>query len=207
LPKLSTFRAKSQYCETRFPFSHRHDSQKLKSVSLEMTLSICYQYPVHPPPTAQDLDLMKVAIELAAEHMRARDGGPFGAVIARGDEIIARGWNRVTSTNDPTAHAEITAIRAAGLAMGSFQLGGCVLYTSCEPCPMCLGAAYWARLDRIVFAGTRADAASAGFDDAELYQEMALPIVSRKMLMQAAMREEAVEVFSEWIKMPDKTMY
>ena len=112
------------------------------------------------PSTAQDLKFMHMAIELAAQHMRARDGGPFGAVVARGAAIVAQGWNKVTSTNDPTAHAEMSAIRAAAAALGSFQLRGCVLYTSCEPCPMCLGAAYWARLDRVVFAATRTDANS-----------------------------------------------
>ncbi len=159
------------------------------------------------PTTAQDLEFMQTAIELAAQHMRAKDGGPFGAVVARGAEIVARGWNQVTSTNDPTAHAEITAIRAAAAALGSFQLRGCVLYTSCEPCPMCLAAAWWARVDRIVFAATRADAAAAGFDDAEIYREMSRPLDARTLPMREVMREQAVEVFSEWKRMPDKTPY
>jgi guanine deaminase len=159
------------------------------------------------PPSAQDLEFMQIAIELAAEHMRAREGGPFGAVITRGTEIVARGWNRVTSSNDPTAHAEMTAIRKAAAAAGSFQLRGCVLYSSCEPCPMCLGAAYWARLDRVVFAATRADAAAAGFDDAEIYDEMSRAPFARKMPMQGAMRERAVEVFDEWRRLPDKMPY
>jgi tRNA(Arg) A34 adenosine deaminase TadA len=158
-------------------------------------------------PSAADLVYMQAAIDLAAQHMRARDGGPFGAVITRGSEIIARGWNKVTSTHDPTAHAEVTAIRAAGAAAGSFQLRGCVLYTSCEPCPMCLGAAYWARLDRIVFAATRADAAAAGFDDAEIYDELSRPLKSRKLPMQEALREQAVGVFHEWVRLPGKTPY
>ena len=148
-----------------------------------------------------------MAIALAAQHMRARDGGPFGAVVARGGEIIARGWNKVTSTNDPTAHAEMTAIRAAAAALGSFQLRGCVLYTSCEPCPMCLGAAYWARVARIVYAGTRVDAAKAGFDDEELYQELTLPNAERKVPIQQLLREKAVEIFDEWRRLPGKTMY
>ena len=159
------------------------------------------------PLTAHDLEFMQIAIELAAQHMRARDGGPFGAVITRGAEILARGWNKVTSTNDPTAHAEVTAIRAAAAVLGSFQLRGCVLYTSCEPCPMCLGAAYWARVDRIVFAATRSDAAAAGFDDAEIYEELSRPLPARKLPMQEALRNQAVQVFSEWLKMPDKTLY
>jgi tRNA(Arg) A34 adenosine deaminase TadA len=159
------------------------------------------------PPTTQDLEFMRIAIELAAEHMRAREGGPFGAVITRGADIVARGWNRVTSANDPTAHAEITAIRAAAATVGSFQLRGCVLYSSCEPCPMCLGAAYWARLDRVVFAATRADAAAAGFDDAEIYDEISRSPFARKLPMQQTMQERAVEVFAEWLRLPNKTPY
>jgi guanine deaminase len=155
----------------------------------------------------QDLVFMRAAIDLAAEHMRAKEGGPFGALITRGTEIVARGWNKVTSANDPTAHAEITAIRAAAAALGSFQLRGCVLYTSCEPCPMCLGAAYWARLDRLVFAANRRDAAEAGFDDEHIYTELALSPFSRKMPTQQALREKAVEVFAEWRQMPDKILY
>jgi tRNA(Arg) A34 adenosine deaminase TadA len=156
------------------------------------------------PPTAQDLEFMHVAIQLASQHMRAREGGPFGAVITRGADIIAQGWNQVTSANDPTAHAEMTAIRAAAR---SFQLRGCVLYSSCEPCPMCLGAADWARLDRIVFAATRADASTAGFDDVEIYQELSRPPFERKLPMQEALRERALEVFAEWLRLPDKTPY
>ena len=154
-----------------------------------------------------DPQFLQQAIDLAAEHMRALDGGPFGAVIVRENKIVARGWNKVTSSNDPTAHAEVTAIRAAAQALGSFVLGGCVLYTSCEPCPMCLGAAYWARVDRIVYAATRADAAGIGFDDEELYRELALPTTARKLPMQQLLHDEAVEVFEEWRRMPGKTMY
>jgi tRNA(Arg) A34 adenosine deaminase TadA len=159
------------------------------------------------PSTAQDLEFMEAAIALASEHIRAKDGGPFGAVITLGREIIARGWNKVTSSNDPTAHAEITAIRAAAKARGSFQLAGCVLYTSCEPCPMCLGAAYWARLERVVFAATHADAAAAGFDDEAIYEELSRPIGARKLPMQSVLRESALEVLSEWTRMPDKIPY
>jgi len=155
----------------------------------------------------QDLIFMQAAIDLATEHMRAREGGPFGAVITRGTEIIARGWNKVTSSNDPTAHAEITAIRAAAAALGSFQLRGCVLYTSCEPCPMCLGAAYWARVERLVFGANRRDAAEAGFDDEHIYSELALPPFSRQLLTQQALKDKAVGVFAEWRRMPDKTPY
>ena len=159
------------------------------------------------PPSTEDLRFLQMAIDLATEHMRAHDGGPFGAVIARGEKVVARGWNQVTSANDPTAHAEIMAIRAAAQAAGSFKLAGCVLYTSCEPCPMCLGAAYWARLDRIVFAATRADAGAAGFQDERLYEEVARPPHLRKLPMQEGLREKAARLFSEWRAMPDKTPY
>jgi guanine deaminase len=155
----------------------------------------------------QDLVFMRMAIDLAAEHMRAKDGGPFGAVITREGEVIARGWNQVTSSNDPTAHAEINAIRKAAAALGSFQLRGCVLYTSCEPCPMCLGAAYWARLDHLVFAANRRDAAEAGFDDEQIYDELARPPFSRAMATQQALREDALKVLAEWRRMPNKITY
>jgi len=155
----------------------------------------------------QDTEFLQRAIDLAAEHMRALDGGPFGAVISRQNKIIATGWNRVTSTNDPTAHAEVVALRAAAAELRSFSLEGCVLYSSCEPCPMCLGAAYWARVERVVFAGTRQDAAGAGFDDEFLYRELALPPASRQLPMQQMLRDKAVDVFNEWRRLPGKTMY
>jgi tRNA(Arg) A34 adenosine deaminase TadA len=139
--------------------------------------------------------------------MRAKDGGPFGAIIVRENKIIATGWNKVTSSNDPTAHAEVTAIRAAASGLGNFVLTGCLLYSSCEPCPMCLAAAYWARLDRIVFGATRQDAAGAGFDDEELYRELPLPPSQRKLPMQQILRDKAVEVFDEWKRLPGKIMY
>jgi len=162
---------------------------------------------MQPAPNSLDLDFIQRAIQLAAEHMRAKDGGPFGAIVARDNEIIAAGWNQVTSSNDPTAHAEIVAIRAAAARLGSFVLQGCVLYSSCEPCPMCLGAAWWARVERIVFAATRTDAAGAGFDDEKLYRELALPPASRRLPMQQILRDKAVEVFEEWRRMPGKIMY
>lgn len=155
----------------------------------------------------QDAGFMRAAVQLAAEHMLAKDGGPFGAVIVRGGAIIAKGWNRVTSTNDPTAHAEVVAIRAAAAAVKNFSLGGCVLYTSCEPCPMCLAAACWARVDRIVFAADRSDAAAVGFDDAEFYAEVARPHGERKLRITQSLRDEAVRVFDEWHAMPDKILY
>ena len=141
---------------------------------------------------------MQRAIELSIENVRSGRGGPFGAVIVRGDEIAGTGVNSVTATNDPTAHAEVAAIRAACQKLGSFQLSGCELYTSCEPCPMCLGAIYWARLDRVFFAGTRDDAAQAGFDDAFIYDQLSSPVTARTLPMQPLMREEAIEAFREW---------
>ena len=153
------------------------------------------------------MEFMQAAVRLAADHMRARDGGPFGAVVVRGSEIIGRGWNRVTSTNDPTAHAEVVAIRAAAETLHSFSLEGCVLYTSCEPCPMCLAAAYWARMERIVFAADRHDAAAAGFDDEQFYAEFGLPFSERRIRTDQTLREAAVQVFEEWRAMPDKVLY
>jgi guanine deaminase len=150
---------------------------------------------------------MKEAISLSREKMRAGCGGPFGAVIVRGGEIIARGWNQVTTANDPTAHAEVAAIREACRALKTFHLEGCEIYTSCEPCPMCLSAIYWARLSRLYFAGSRTDAAGAGFDDEFLYQEMNLPLGRRRIFTEQVLRSEAVAVFQEWIQKSDKTPY
>lgn len=150
---------------------------------------------------------MQMAIDLSAQHMRALEGGPFGAVIVQGDKVIGQGWNQVISANDPTAHAEVNAIRAAARALAKFRLEGCVLYSSCEPCPMCLAAAYWARVDRIVFAATRAEAAGIGFDDSEIYDQLSLPPFGRKLPMQQALQDEATAVMEEWRRMPNKTMY
>jgi tRNA(Arg) A34 adenosine deaminase TadA len=150
---------------------------------------------------------MQEAIRLAREHMRAGDGGPFGCVVVREGRVVGRGWNKVTSSNDPTAHAEVVAIREACRTLGDFKLSGCELYTSCEPCPMCLAAIYWARIDRVFFGGTRADAADAGFDDDLLYREIPLPITARKLPMQGLLREEARRVFEEWKAKPDKVAY
>jgi guanine deaminase len=138
------------------------------------------------------------AIELAVENTLQHRGGPFGAVVVHDGEIIAEGTNLVTSTNDPSAHAEIVAIRNACNKLDSFQLNGCVLYSSCEPCPMCLAAIYWARLDRIVFAADRQDAAAAGFDDDFLYRELSLPIEQRSLPVDQLHREEAIAAFDVW---------
>lgn len=150
---------------------------------------------------------MREAIRLSQEKMRAGCGGPFGAVVVHDGEIIARGWNQVTSSGDPTAHAEIVAVREACRHRRDFQLAGCELYTSCEPCPMCLGAIYWARLDRLYFAAGRQDAAAAGFDDAFLYTELNLPLRERRLATTQILREEALPVFAEWRAKPDKIPY
>ena len=150
---------------------------------------------------------MREAIRISIAKMRANCGGPFGAVVVRKGKIIGRGWNQVTSTNDPTAHAEVTAIRDACRRLKTFQLDDCELYTSCEPCPMCLAAIYWARLRRIYFANTRKDAARIEFDDEFLYREVALPISRRKIPMKQFLRMEAIAAFKEWAGKADKIRY
>jgi tRNA(Arg) A34 adenosine deaminase TadA len=157
--------------------------------------------------TEEDAGFLRRAIALSREHMRADAGGPFGAVVARDGRVLGEGWNRVTSTNDPTAHAEVVAIRAACAAAGSFSLEGAVLYTSCEPCPMCLAAAYWARVARIVYANAREDAAAIGFDDEFLYREIPLPHDARSLPIRRALADEAIAVFREWEAKEDRVPY
>lgn len=152
-------------------------------------------------------DFMREAIALSRQNVLSNEGGPFGAVVVKGGQIIARGNNQVTSTNDPTAHAEIVAIRNACQVLGEFQLTGCDIYTSCEPCPMCLGAIYWARPNRVYYANTHADAAKIGFDDHFIYQELERPITERSLPMQQLLRDEAWAVFQEWESNPNKTEY
>lgn len=158
-------------------------------------------------PGKEGAAALRRAIDLSREHMLAGDGGPFGAVVLHEGRIISEGWNQVTSTLDPTAHAEVVAIRRAALALGQFSLKGCMLYSSCEPCPMCLAAAYWARLDGIWFAASREDAASIGFDDGWIGQELVLPAEKRFLPSHQAMRFEAQKVFQEWSEKSDKTPY
>lgn len=141
---------------------------------------------------------MREAIELSLENVKSNTGGPFGAVIVKDGEIIARGTNLVTSSNDPTAHAEVVAIREACTELGTFQLDGCEIYTSCEPCPMCLGAIYWARPDKMFFANTKSDAADINFDDQFIYEEIARPIEERKLFTQQILRDEALKAFEVW---------
>ncbi len=155
----------------------------------------------------KDRELMARAIEIAKRGVESNAGGPFGAVVAHEGIIIGEGWNSVTSTNDPTSHAEINAIRAACESIGSFQLTDCVLYTSCEPCPMCLGAIYWARPARVYFACNREDAAKIGFDDQFIYDEIGLDINARRIETRSLMRDEAIEVFRLWDEKADKVPY
>lgn len=150
---------------------------------------------------------MREAIQLAREGMNSNQGGPFGCVIVRDGEIIGKGCNRVTSTNDPTAHAEVVAIRDACQNLGTFQLDGCTLYASCEPCPMCLGAIYWARPSRIVYAAAHDDAAKAGFDDSFIYQELEKKHEERHIPMYQLLRDEAGQVFREWVALEKRIPY
>ncbi len=147
------------------------------------------------------------AIALSRERMEANQGGPFGAVIARDGVVLAEGWNKVTSSNDPTAHAEVTAIRQACEAVGHFELKGATLYTSCEPCPMCLASAYWARVSRIVYANTRDEAAAIGFDDAFIYDEVPKAPQERALPMEHHPRRDATDAFAAWAAKPDKITY
>ena len=157
--------------------------------------------------TEQDKEFMRRAIELAQQGIDANDGGPFGAVVVRDGKIIGEGCNQVTSTNDPTAHAEVVAIRAACRNLNSFQLEDCVIYTSCEPCPMCLGAIYWARPLKMYFACNREDAANVGFDDRLIYEEIERPIEDRRIESINFLREEGIRVFENWANKLDKTEY
>jgi tRNA(Arg) A34 adenosine deaminase TadA len=150
---------------------------------------------------------LREAIRLSIEKMDANEGGPFGAVIVRDGRIVGRGWNRVTSSNDPTAHAEIVAIRDACKQLDTFSLNGCEIYTSCEPCPMCLAAIYWARLGRIVYAATLDDAGAAGFDDCSFYREVGLPRCDRSIPSVQDLREEALKAFEAWLRKTDRTHY
>ena len=150
---------------------------------------------------------MRRTIELAVENVRAGKGGPFGAVIVQDGRILAEGTNLVTSTNDPTAHAEIVAIRGACRALGRFHLTGCEIYTSCEPCPMCLAAIYWARLEKVFFGCTCADAAAAGFNDELIYHELAASLADRRLPMVQLMRDDALRAFEAWARAEGRVDY
>lgn len=151
-------------------------------------------------------DFMRKAIELSLENVE-NGGGPFGAVIAKDGEIIATGVNRVTASCDPTAHAEVSAIREAAKKLGTFNLSGCEIYTSCEPCPMCLGAIYWARLDKMYYANTKTDAKNIGFDDSFIYDELELKPADRKLPSETLLHNEAIKAFESWASKEDKVEY
>ena len=152
-------------------------------------------------------EFMARAIELAIANVRSGRGGPFAAMVVRENRVVASGVNLVTSSNDPTAHAEVVAIRAACATLGAFQLDGCDLYATCEPCPMCLGAIYWARPSRVYFAATAQDAAAAGFEDALIYHELGIPRSQRKIPFLPLMREESLACFREWQIKTDRVNY
>ncbi|MGR7812114.1 nucleoside deaminase [Lacinutrix undariae] len=157
--------------------------------------------------TEQDKQFMQRAIDMAAKGMNANAGGPFGAVIVKDGKIIAEGHNCVTSTNDPTAHAEVVAIRKACEALGTFQLDDCIVYTSCEPCPMCLGAIYWARPKKVFYGCDKVDAANIDFDDNFIYEELDKPITGRNIPFEQILQVEAVKVFEKWTEKIDRTEY
>ena len=152
-------------------------------------------------------ELLRQAIRLSMEEMQLGRGGPFGAVIVKDGAVVGTGCNRVTSTNDPTAHAEIVAIRDACLQLESFSLAGCEIYASCEPCPMCLAAIYWSRLERLYYAATRKDAAKAGFDDSHIYDEISLPPAARSFPARQDLRQEALAALEAWVKKDDRIEY
>lgn len=150
---------------------------------------------------------MQEAVALSCKYTEAGQGGPFGCVIVKDGEVAGRGWNSVLAGNDPTAHAEVMAIRDACRNLGTYQLTGCDLYTSCEPCPMCMGAIYWARPDRVFYANSRHDAADAGFDDAFIYEELQLPLSQRKIPVIAMDKTQALDVFRRWLAREDREQY
>ena len=154
-----------------------------------------------------NLEFLRRAIRLATQNVTSRRGGPFAALVARNGEIISEGVNLVTETNDPTAHGEVMAIRAACILLDKFSLAGCELYTSCEPCPMCLAASHWARLDAVFYAAGAADAARAGFDDAYLYEEFRKDPVDRSLPAAQFLRDEAWASFAAWVASPNKVEY
>ncbi len=157
--------------------------------------------------SANDKQFLQMAIDLSLEGMNSNSGGPFGAVIVKDNEVVGKGFNRVTSTNDPTAHAEVVAIRDACKNLSSFQLEGCTIYSSCEPCPMCLGAIYWARPNKLIFACSRTDAASIGFDDDYIYQEINLSAQERTIPTVQGMQAEGYTVMKQWLDKSEKEEY
>lgn len=159
------------------------------------------------PPETDDIRFLQRALALAHEGSQRGEGGPFGAVLVKDGQIIAEGWNRVVASHDPTAHAEIAAIRTAAMALGQFHLHGCTLYASSEPCPMCLSAAYWAQLERVVYANPRQIAAEIGFSDADLYQELNAPAASRRLPLTRIDLPDAADVMYAWRDTPGRIDY
>ncbi len=157
--------------------------------------------------TDKDKVFMREAIAMAKKGMNSNAGGPFGAVVVKDGKVVGRGHNMVLRTNDPTAHAEVVAIRDACKNLGDFQLEGCVIYTSCEPCPMCMGAIYWARPSKVYYACTKNDAADIGFDDDFIYKELDVPLSRRKIPSFPLLRDEALPLFRGWTEKEDKTLY
>lgn len=170
-------------------------------------LSMVVYLPIEDWAMTREEKFMQEAINLSQNGMNNNEGGPFGCVIVKGDEIIGRGNNKVMCNNDPTAHAEVVAIRDACKNLGSFQLDECEIYTSCEPCPMCLGAIYWARPKLVYYANNREDAAGIGFDDSMIYEEMKVEIGDRKIPIISLSRNEALKIFNEWTRKADKNVY
>jgi tRNA(Arg) A34 adenosine deaminase TadA len=158
-------------------------------------------------PGKNKQDFMREAVNIAIKGMADNEGGPFGCIIVKDGKIIGRGHNKVTSTNDPTAHAEVTAIREACRTLGTFQLEGCEIYTSCEPCPMCLGAIYWARPDKVYYGSNQVDASDVGFDDAFIYNEIPLPHSERSIPFEQIGRDIAIVAFQVWSEKEDKMEY
>jgi tRNA(Arg) A34 adenosine deaminase TadA len=157
--------------------------------------------------TEREKQFMEAAIDIARRGMQSNTGGPFGCIVVKDDKIVGRGANSVLAQNDPTAHAEVVAIRDACTYLKTFQLEGCEIYTSCEPCPMCMGAIYWARPSKVYYAATRHDAADAGFDDSLIYKELTVPMEQRQIEMINIGREKSCELFREWRDKPDKVDY
>lgn len=176
-------------------------------IGIAFSRDAVYIYRINMDMEQQRESPMKAAILLAKQGLDSNVGGPFGCVVVKDGVIVGKGSNRVTSTNDPTAHAEVVAIRDACQNLNSFQLEDCEIYTNCEPCPMCLGAIYWARPKKVYFANTRHQAAEAGFDDAFIYEEIILDPSARKIPMIHVPDNDAMQVFREWIAKPDKTLY
>lgn len=159
------------------------------------------------PASSGPVSFLREAIDLAVENVESGLGGPFAALVVEDESVLATGTNRVTTVHDPTAHAEITAIRAACKERNDFELDGCTLYATCEPCPMCLGAIYWARLDRVVYAATREDAAEAGFDDDHIYEEFDKPPTERRLPMEQRLQEVAHRPFEAWVDYEERIEY